>query len=103
VNDRPFRDQSDRSLSKLLSDALEANKPKRGPIQPTGIRDLTDPLAYGMGQNVETEFRIGADGRPEAVTRLVLAPAKTSVRNAGESEMAWLKRRVNEIRWRPTR
>lgn len=53
--------------------------------------------------NVETFFQVGADGRPEAVTRLVDTPSKGAVRNAGESEMAWLKRRVNEIRWRPTR
>jgi len=52
-------------------------------------------------QNVETTFRVGADGRPEAVTRLVDKPSKASARNGGESELAWLKRRVDEICWSP--
>jgi hypothetical protein len=58
-------------------------------------------VTTSLGQNVETTFRVGADGRPEAVTRLVSAPSKGASRNGGESELAWLKRRVDEICWRP--
>lgn len=44
---------------------------------------------------IDTEYRVGRNGQPEAVTRLVEGAAKP------ESDMDWLKRRVREICWVP--
>jgi len=114
--DRPYSKLTGSELSRVFAEQLQSG----GPLQPSVKASRHDPVevtAFGdkqrswlvdgstinsLGQNVETTFRVGADGRPEAVTRLVNTPAKTSVRNGGESELAWLKRRVDEICWRPT-
>jgi hypothetical protein len=102
---RPLEDVPDKDLWKIMSDQLAAGRP--GPPRivdasvfgdPNKSYLAGDPLA---GQNVETVFRVGSDGRPEAVTRLVDKPSAKAVRNGGETEMAWLKRRVDEICWRP--
>jgi hypothetical protein len=102
--DRPYGKLTGSELSRVFAEQLKTG----GPIQPKPALQRSVDVARhdwatsSMGQNVETIFRVGADGRPEAVTRLVDAPSKTSVRNGGESELAWLKRRVDEICWRPT-
>jgi len=115
---RPYEKLNGSELSRILAEQLQsggpinpkptAAYPPPGAIETTAFGDanrrswLAGPVTNSLGQNVETTFRVGADGRPEAVTRLVSTPAKTSVRNGGESELAWLKRRVDEICWRPT-
>ena len=106
--DRPYGKLTGSELSRILAAQLETGGPiqRPKPVETTAFGDtnrswLVDG-AVTANQNVETTFRVGADGRPEAVTRLVSTPAKTSVRNGGESELAWLKRRVDEICWRPT-
>lgn len=102
---RPYSKLTASELSRVFAEQLSAG----GPIQPPKPVEIT---AFGDTnrswimptndpQTVETTFRVGPDGRPEAVTRLVNTPSKGAVRNGGESELAWLKRRVDEICWRP--
>jgi len=98
---RPYEKLNGSELSRILAAQLQSS----GPINPKPIAAFPVGLietAFSGTQNVETTFRMGDDGRPEAVTRLVDTPSKGAARNGGESELAWLKRRVNEICWRPT-
>ena len=113
---RPYEKLTGSELSRIMAEQLQRGAPlqrsvsasSHDPIEVTAFGDknrswLVDgSTTNSLGQNVETTFRVGADGRPEAVTRLVDKPSKTSARNGGESELAWLKRRVDEICWRPT-
>ncbi len=94
-----LKGMSDKDLWGQISGQLEAG---RRPLEVAtfGDKDRSWLMPDGTisdSSNVETVFRVGADGRPEAVTRLVDKPSPNSVRNVGESEMAWLKRRVDEI------
>lgn len=103
---RPFAKLTDYELSRLMGQQITSggNRPK------TGIDYLDNPTTLWKAPlttststaNVETVFRVGADGRPEAVTRLVSSPSPQSVRNAGESDLAWLRRRVDEVCWSPS-
>jgi hypothetical protein len=101
---RPYSKLTSSQLAQTLSDQLSGAT--RAPLDATAFgetnRTYLASSVMSSTSNVETVFRVGADGRPEAVTRLVEAPSKSSVRNAGESELAWLRRRVDEICWRPT-
>jgi hypothetical protein len=107
AHERPLRDVPEKDLWKIMSDQLIAGRPsaKRDAVETTAlgdpIRSWVTPDGYVNTQNVETFFRVGDDGRPEAVTRLVDKPSTNAVRSGGESELAWLKRRVDEICWRP--
>jgi hypothetical protein len=98
MGERPYSKLTGSELSRIMAEQLQSG----GPLQPSVKAARHDWATSSMGQNVETTFRVGADGRPEAVTRLVEAPSKGAARNGGESELAWLKRRVDEICWRPT-
>ena len=92
--ERPFKNLSGPELTDLFARQL-AKEPQvqRG-----------DPLwgyVTQSGTNVETVFRIGADGRPEAVTRLVDKPSPGAARNVTDPELLWLRQRVDEIcNWR---
>jgi len=110
---RPYEKLTGSELSRILAGQLQHGAPLQRAVSMSS-HDPVEVTAYGdknrswlvdgavtTSQNVETTFRVGADGRPEAVTRLVSAPSKTSARNGGESELAWLKRRVDEICWSP--
>lgn len=102
--DRPYRDLTSSQLSSLLSGQLKTGG-RLDAVEVTTFGDANRSWLLGdtvTSQNVETTFRVGADGRPEAVTRLVASPSPTSVRNGGETELAWLRRRVSEICWRPS-
>jgi hypothetical protein len=107
--DRPYQTKTGSELSRILANQLtqsRAKNPSYDPIEVTAFGDagrswLVDGAVTSTA-NVETTFRVGADGRPEAVTRLVDKPSVGAARNGGESELAWLKRRVDEICWRPT-
>lgn len=59
----------------------------------------TGPLFTQPQPALETIFRVGSDGQPEAVSKLVSKPSEGSIRN--ETDMAWLKRRVAEVCWIP--
>jgi hypothetical protein len=99
---RPYREAlsklSGSELSRVLAEQLQAGRQQ--PLEVTPIGDVNRSWLMPDGA-VETVFQIGSDGRPEAVTRLVASPSPGAVRNGNESELAWLKRRVDEITtWR---
>jgi len=104
MTDRSLKNKTGAELAQILGDQLQARSTYHAPLEVTAFGDTNRNYLLGLdgtaSQNVETTFRVGADGRPEAVTRLVDAPSKGAARNGGESEMAWLKRRVDEICWR---
>lgn len=106
MTQRPYKALTSQQLSDTLAGQLKGTTP--APLDPTPL--TTSPYfesnsklwaqpIFTSSSNVETVFRVGSDGRPEAVTKLVDKPMADSVRNAGESEIAWLKRRVDEMRW----
>ena len=105
---RPYEKLTGSELSRVFADQLQSGGPiqRPKPVEATAFGDTNRSWLMGDGtisgsSNVETTFRVGADGRPEAVTCLVDAPSKGAARNGGESELAWLKRRVDEICWSP--
>jgi len=95
---RPYSKLTSSQLAQTLSDQLTGTRP--APLDASIFGDPNNAYLTSTS-NVETVFRVGADGRPEAVTRLVDKPSAGAARNGGESELAWLKRRVDEICWRP--
>lgn len=128
--ERPYKDLSSRDLSQLFSDQLRAGRnpvsdynnsfdkwvfnakfhnsnTTSDSVNASGYLTSktllwSDPIfTTPPAQAVETTFRVGPDGRPEAVTKLVDKPKADSVRNAGESDLAWLRRRVSEVCWVP--
>jgi hypothetical protein len=123
MTQRPYKALSSAQLSNTLADQLAAGRvdatafgernktylastplTTTSPYFETNSKLWSQPVFTSTSNStaVETVFRVGADGRPEAVTRLVDKPMPDSVRNAGESDLAWLKRRVSEICWSPT-
>lgn len=102
--DRPYQKLTGGELSRVLSEALEkGRRPSPGPLDITAFGDPhktwlvgVDP-GVGSSQSVETVFRVGADGKPEAVTRLVDKPSQGAVRNVTETEFNWLRHRVDEV------
>jgi SAM-dependent methyltransferase len=88
---RPYSKLTASELSRVFAEQLQAGGPIQRPVETTAFGDANKSwiMPTSDPQTVETTFRVGPDGRPEAVPRLVNADVRQLPLANGSLGLAW--------------